>query len=118
MSFHIEPINHALLNEVEYETYNGMKMALTLYNYLDRCSRRGDTVAHSILVDLKTAIYSGYLTERQLEAVELYFIYCMTQDDIARIFGISKQGVSRIISRSVRTIQKTLQSGELYGRGG
>lgn len=106
--------NEALMNEIDYSQFSGVKKALALYNGLERGSRKGDTVAHSILIDLKAAIHFGRLTEKQLEVVELYFLRCMPQEQIANVLSISKQSVSERLNGAVRKIQKTLLSGRLF----
>ncbi len=107
-------VNDALLNEADYEKFGAVKAMLSMFNSHERAAYRGDTVAHSILVDLKEAIYSGVLTKPQLLAVEMYFIEGHTQQDVAVEFGISRQSVQGRVNSAVRNIQKVLNSGELY----
>jgi len=107
-------VNDALLNQADYEKFGAVKSMLALFRSHERAAYRGDTVAHSILVDLQEAIYSGVLTDAQLEAVEMYFVYGHTQDDIALSLGIGRQRVHSRINSAVRNIQKILNSGDLY----
>ncbi len=107
-------VNDALLNEADYEKFGAVKSMLAMFNSHERAAYRGDTVAHSILVDLKEAIYSGVLTGPQLEAIELYFVRGHTQQDVSLMLGISRQSVQGRVNSAVRNIQKVLNSGELY----
>ncbi len=115
MRHHIEHFNEALINEIDYNSFSGVKKALALHNSLERLSEKGDTVALSILIDLKTAIYTPkVLTIKQLEVVELYFIYCMTQRQIAFELGISFQAVNERLNGAIKNIKSALLSGELF----
>ena len=63
-------LNWGLLNSVDYETHNGVKSAMVLYGFYERKMEQGDSVAASIWVDLKTAIYKPkLLTAKQVEVV-------------------------------------------------
>ena len=108
------PVNWGLLNRADYENFDRVKEMLVMYNTHERNAYRGDTVAHSILVDLHTAIYSGVLTRKQLEAVEMYCIYNMTQEMIGVQLGISRQKVGTRVDRAVKAIQSVLVSGKLF----
>ncbi|NLJ59296.1 MAG: sigma-70 family RNA polymerase sigma factor [Tissierellia bacterium] len=102
------------MNEIDYEKFSGVKKALAMYNGLERGSYKGDTAAHSILIDIKRAVICGGLTEKQMEVVWLYFLRCMPQEQIARKLSISRQSVNERLNGAIRKIQKTLLSGELY----
>ena len=108
------PVNWGLLNRADYENFDRVKEMLVMYNTHERNAYRGDTVAHSILVDLHTAIYSGVLTRKQLEAVEMYCIDNLTMDDIGKSLGIGKPRVFNRLHGAIRNIQKILVSGELF----
>ena len=110
-------MNDALLNEADYEKFGAVKSMMAMYRSLERSAYRGDTVAHSIFVDIKEAIYSGVLTPYQLEIVEMYFLSGHTQDDVAMKLGVGKPRVHARINAAVRNVQKVLNSGDLY-RGG
>ena len=107
-------LNWDLLNRADYENFSRVKEMLVLYNAHKRNAARGDTVSHSILVDLSTAIYSGVLTRKQLEAIELFCMHNMKQDAIGAKLGVSHRAIGLRINAGVKTIQKLLLSGNLY----
>ena len=107
-------LNWDLLNRADYENFSRVKEMLVLYNAHKRNAARGDTVSHSILVDLSTAIYSGVLTRKQLEVIELYCMHNMKQDAIGAKLGLNKTNISRRIDRAIKAIQNLLNSGKLY----
>ena len=106
--------NWDLLNRADYEDFHQLKQMLILYNTHERNAARGDTVSAAIYVDLKTAIYSGVLTEKQLEAVELFCMHNMTYESIGQYLDIGHPRVIGRVHRAVRSIQKSLLSGNLY----
>ena len=115
MRRHIVCFNEALLNEIDYNNFFGVKKALAMYNALERLSEKGDTVALSILIDLKTAIYKPkLLTPKQLEVVELYFMHRMPIRQIASDLGVSFQAISYRLVGAIKNIQRALLSGELF----
>lgn len=107
-------VNWDLLNRADYEDFDKLKEMLVLYNTHKRNAARGDSTAHAILIDLTEAIYSGVLTEKQLEVVELYCMHSMTHEAIGTYLEISKQSVGERIHGAIKCIQKMLISGELF----
>ena len=108
-------VNYDLLNRADYEDFGRMKEMLALYNSHERNAERGDSVAHSILIDLQTAIYTpGVLTKKQLEAVELYFMHFVTQEEIGAEFSVSRRAIGYRLDAAIKNIQKILLSGKLF----
>ena len=110
----MDSCNWNLLERADYEDFDSMKEMLVLYNWHKLRAAKGDSVALSILVDLHTAIYSGVLTRKQLEVVELYCMHNITQENIAAALGVNQRAISYRINGAVKVIQKTLLSGELF----
>ena len=107
-------VNWDLLNRADYESFSGVKEMLVLYNAHKRNAARGDTVSHSILMDLDAAIYSGVLTKKQLEAVELFCMHNMPQEKIAEYIKVSREAIKFRLEAAVNNIQKILISGRLF----
>ncbi len=107
-------VNDALLNMADYERFGAVKKLLAMYTNHQYRAKKGDQVAHSILIDLRAAMYSGALNGKQLETAQLYFIHKESQDEIAAKEGVSQQAVSRRVNKVVRSIQDALLSGNLF----
>ena len=73
---------------------------------------RGDYVASDMIMDLDNAILDAELTDKQLEAVRLYYIDEMEQKDVAYAMGISRQVAGKHISRALVKIASNLQLGD------
>ncbi len=54
----------------------------------------------------------GRLPERERRIVELRFDEGLTQDEIARIVGISQMHVSRLLRAALDTLRRTIESGQ------
>ena len=111
---YINPTNWDLLNRANYENFHQVKEMLVLYNTHKRNALRGCSVSHSILMDLDAAIYSGVLTKKQLEAVELFCMHNMTMERMAEYLKVSKMAISYRVDAAVKNIQSILLSGKLF----
>ena len=119
-------LNHALLNQANYEDLGTMKSLLRRYNEHSRGAMRGDSVAHSILIDLKDAICYANLTEKQLETVELHCLHCMTEDAISVKLSVGRSTIQKRFESATKKIQdflldKTIKSTDfmpICSRGG
>ena len=109
-------LNDALLNEANYSDTKALKKMLTLYSRHERDAYRGDSVAHVIWIDLKTAINSGVLTPKQREVVKLRCIGGLQTDKIGEMLGIKRQSVQDRLEGAVKNLQKILLSGDLYAK--
>lgn len=56
-----------------------------------------------------TAIVAGGLTDRQHEAIQLYYFEQMTMPQIAARWGVNKSTVSRTIHAAKRRIEKCMR---------
>lgn len=105
-------INDALLNAANYEDFHSMKEMVAMYSGLERSIYFGDSVAHSIFVDIKEAL--GVLSPKQKEAVRLCYMDMLPVRDAAASLGISLDSMQSRLNGAVRKMQKVLLSGELY----
>ena len=73
---------------------------------------RGDYVASDMIMDLDNAILDAELTDRQLEAVRLYYIEGLEQKEIVHKLGISQQAISLRLSKAIEKIASILHIGD------
>jgi RNA polymerase sigma factor (sigma-70 family) len=55
------------------------------------------------------------LTKRQLDILELYFLYNFTHAEIGQVLGISQQSVSKSYNRALHTLREIYKEGECIG---
>lgn len=91
------------------------------YHALVERAYKGDYDAIIALVDLETAIRCASLTERQAEAIRLYYIEGYfediyeagdTQTQTARLMGVGQSSLSITLARAERRINSVLNSWE------
>lgn len=91
------------------------------YHALVERAYKGDYDAIIALVDLETAIERANLTDRQAEAIRLYYIEGYfedvheagdTQTQTARIIGIDRSSLSKRVSNAEARINTVLNSWE------
>ena len=71
-------------------------------------AERGDAVAHSIYIDLKSTLHArGVLTFKQRKYIRLWMAGYEDQQ-IAWMHGITRQGVNYVINSGARAISKKL----------
>ena len=98
-------INIALLNYADYTDERKLRQLISSYNALYALAQKGDTVAASIFVDLKNALYTeGVLSVSQRECIEMCVIDGTTQDDAAKILGVSRETVKTHVKRGMTKI--------------
>ena len=109
-------LNWGLLNSVDYETHEGVKSLMVCYQLYERKMMQGDTVAASIWVDLKTAIYKPkLLTTKQMEVVELVCMHNMSITVVAEYLKLNHRAVGFRFDGAVVKVKKLLnENGELY----
>ena len=95
----------------KYGSPKSVKNMLRNLDGLMHLARKGDTVAHSIFIDLNNAFYfEGVLTFRQRKFLQLW-LEGYRQIDIAANHRISQQAVEKTINRGVRNITIYLKQG-------
>jgi hypothetical protein len=71
----------------------------------------GDIDATAILIDLKIALDSNCLTPRMRQVVALYYFAQFTEEEIADIFGITRQGVNDSLSNAIERVSTHMEYG-------
>lgn len=119
--------NDVLMRSAKYTNPESIKRLIANVSTLEELSLKGDQVALSILIDIKTVL-GGYgmdktiLTERQRDAIVLNLIYGYTQKEIGKEWGMTQRAVGYIINNGIRRIITQLEKGykgglEHYGEG-
>jgi len=105
----IESCNWQLLNEADYEDFTSLKRIMKMYRVLYLKTEKGDSVAASIWVDLRVAIYENPgITRKQLEVADLICGQAMPEEEVARCLELSPSSVRRRFNTSVKRVQKKL----------
>lgn len=125
-----EIINYPLLR-VSYKDKKQLKKLLRMWDTLDELGDKGDTVAISILIDLKRVtgidieIYqkkgkrafnegykNGVLSFSQFMAIAYTLVIGYTQEEIAQEMGVDQSVISRNIDSGLRRMQMGLRAFE------
>ena len=123
-----DPVNDQLLR-LSYKDPKNIKNFLRNWGGLESLSRKGDTVATCILVDLKlvTGIdlekfdrrnrklfnlcyLNGKLSYYQYMSIAYTLVLGYSQQDIAFVMGVDQSVVSKNINSGVKRIQKELKA--------
>lgn len=107
----IKVYNTTLMNIANYEDTAQLKNLLKNYESLGNLRFRGDTVAHSIWLDLTEAIESNAMTITQKRCVIGYFIEKMTFQELAELYDRDKSTIRHNVNGGVKRIQKMLLGG-------
>lgn len=75
------------------------------FEYLESRRYKGDLTASDTLMDLQRAIDATELTDRQRIYLHKFYVLGMTGADIAKEYGIGRNGVSNVIRKAERKIQ-------------
>lgn len=119
--------NDVLMRSAKYTNPESIKRLIANVSTLEKLSLKGDQVALSILIDIKTVL-GGYgmdktiLTERQRDAIVLNLIYGYTQKEIGKEWGMTQRAIGYIINNGIKRIITQLEKGykgglEYYGEG-
>ena len=96
--------NWELMNYARYDSPHIVKGLLRRKGSLTHYARKGDSVAHSILIDLDEAMEAeGVLTFKQRKYLKLW-LDGHRQIDIAAMHRRSQDTISRVIDRGIRNI--------------
>ena len=97
------------MNQARYRTPGGIKKLLRQMNQLEHYARKGDTVAHAILMDLNNAIEGdGVLTFKQRKYLKLW-LDGFRQIDIAAMHRRSQNTISMVIDKGAKNISVYLR---------
>lgn len=91
-----------------------MKLLLRDRHRISSARFRGDYAASDILLDLNSAIYNAGLTERQTEAVALISGFDLTQEEAARVMGMTQQAVAKTYDAAAEKLAAVYRKWE-YG---
>jgi hypothetical protein len=112
----IETYNAQLMAIANYENAGQLKHLLRNYNNLYGLSQRGDGVAQSIYIDLKTALEANALTDLQALYIREHLIEGMSLEYLSNFYGVKRASVADSVKRGLSNLQKVLQGGNLYAR--
>jgi DNA-directed RNA polymerase specialized sigma24 family protein len=99
-------LNWALLNRADYENTGIIKSLLMHLNDLLNCATRGDTVAHSVYIDLMGAL-ENVATLKQGSYLQLW-LDGYSQEEIAEKYQISQPTVNIRITQIAKKISNYL----------
>jgi hypothetical protein len=71
----------------------------------------GDIDATAILIDLKMALDSNCLTPRMRQVVALYYFAQFTEEEIAEIIGVTRQGINDSVNNALERISAHMEYG-------
>lgn len=75
---------------------------------------RGDYAACDVLIDLAEAIEQAGLTAREKEALSLYYLDDLTQEEVGRTMGVGKPRINQLVNAGLKRIA-TVYSRWNYG---
>ena len=105
----IKLVNWKLLYRADYSNPRAIKKLLLSMDSLRCLAQKGDTVALSIYLDLKDALYAeGVLSKKQRKYL-LLWMAGYEQNQIGWMCGAGQDVISRGISRGAKNISKYLQ---------
>jgi DNA-directed RNA polymerase specialized sigma24 family protein len=112
-----ENYNILLIESVNYKRAKGIRRLFNKWDTLELLARRGDQVAHSILIDLKTCLGEyphspTTLSTEEIALVKKLLIIGLTQKEIAGRMGVTQKTVSDRLSRAIHKISEMLKEGE------
>jgi DNA-binding CsgD family transcriptional regulator len=102
-------MNWEMLNDAEYQYYPTVKRFLRKMQQLKHCARKGDSVAHSIYLDLRYAVYAkDVLSFKQRRYIQLWIDGYKVMD-IAQKYRVSPATVTQTIKRGSKNISTYLR---------
>lgn len=109
--------NIQLMSIADYKNVKKLRGLYKKFHYLGELARTGDTVAASIYIDLKTALYhEGVLTDMQRECIIGHLIEHSTYRELEPDLMIDKSTIHYHINIGLKRLQTALESGVLYER--
>jgi RNA polymerase sigma factor (sigma-70 family) len=86
------------------DTVEGVHCLLRDYHEISERRYKGDLAAVDILIDLGRAIKRARLTPRQREAMNLYYLKCLTQEEGAEVMGVSQKTFDQHLRGGVKKV--------------
>lgn len=117
-SVRIQVYNQQLMDGYTYSKISHLKALLKNMDGLERLSAKGDQVACSILIDLKTCLGEygmdkTCLTERQIYVIKQNLIVGVPQTKIAELLDVRQNWVSGILNQGLKRMRKQLVCGHV-----
>jgi len=112
--------NHELLNLADYTKKDVIRYLLNNYTRLRSMVDRGDSVAHSIIMDLNCCLEHEYLQDTQREALIDFYIKQYRLTELAEDYKLTPEGVKYRIQGGINRIYELLNNKceyKLYGKG-
>lgn len=115
----IQTYNVQLMSIANYDNRNQLKNLYHNYYQLEELAEQGDSVACSIFVDLKTALFHpSVLTDNQRESIILHLIKGMTIKQVSQDLNKSESTIHESVNGGLKRIQKALREGEIFRERG
>lgn len=117
MAVRFRNYNDELMAIADYSDVRKLRFLYRRYNLLESLAEKGDAVAASIVIDLKTALFHpGVLSERQRECIIGHVINQFTYRDLEYDLGIDKSTIHYHVNIGLKRLQTVLESGALYAK--
>jgi DNA-directed RNA polymerase specialized sigma24 family protein len=101
--------NDSLMNMAKYNNLKSLQHLLNNLGNLEKLAEMGDSVSASIVVDLKGALSSDKLTEKQSECLKLKYQYKYTNNEIAEELNLkSDNSVRKHLQGAIKKIRREL----------
>ena len=101
--------NSSLMNMANYNNIKSLQHLLGNIHNLEKLAEMGDSVSASIVIDLRGALVSDKLTEKQKQCLELKYEYKYTNKEIAEDMDLkSDNSVRKHLQGGLKRIRKVL----------
>ncbi len=104
----IKLVNWELLYRADYSNPRAIKKLLLGMDSLRCLAKRGDTVALSIYLDLKDALYAGGVLSKKQRKYLLLWMAGYEQDQIGWMCEVRQNTVSMVVLAGIKNISKYL----------
>lgn len=106
-------VNYELLHRTDYKNYNTVRGLVKNMTGFLKLAERGDTVAHSILIDVKGALYGkrSPLNNNQRRALHFNLVYDIPQYEVAEMMQTSQRMISYYVKSGLDAVRKYLMLG-------
>lgn len=107
--------NHELMAIADYSDVRSLRLLYMKYRQIISLAEAGDSVAASIAVDLKTALFHpGVLTDQQRECIIGHVVNRYTFRELEYELQIDKSTIHYHVNIGLNRLQTSLESGALY----
>lgn len=117
MAVYYRNYNDELMALADYSDVRKLRFLYRKYNLLESLAETGDSVAASIVIDLKTALFHpGVLSERQRDCIIGHLVNQITYRDLEHDLKIDKSTIHYHVNVGLKRLQTILESGALYAK--